>query len=78
MNTKQLRDAALALPEEDRADLAHELLRSLDGGADAGASDAWLLEIQRRADELASGAVQPIDWVEARKRISQRLHERGR
>ena len=78
MSTDELRDAALTLPTKDRAELAHDLLRSLDGPEDPDAEAAWLAEIERRARELAEGSVEPVDWEEARKRITQRLRERRR
>ena len=78
MNTDDLRDAAMTLPTRDRAKLAHELLRSLDGPADADVDTAWVTEIERRARELADGSVQPVDWEVARERIARRLHERRR
>jgi len=73
MNPKELRDAALALTLEERALLAHELLRSLDGPPDLGAERAWIAEIEKRARELADGSVTPVNWDEARERIRQRL-----
>lgn len=76
MNAKQLRDAALSLSRKDRADLAHDLLRSLDGPAEPEAEAAWLAELESRATNLAEGTVVPVDWEDARRRIRQRLHER--
>jgi putative addiction module component (TIGR02574 family) len=78
MSTDDLRKAALTLPAKDRADLAHELLRSLDGPPDPHADAEWITEIERRARELADGSVQPVDWELARKRIARRLRERRR
>ena len=77
MNAKQLREAALSLSPEDRAGLAQDLLRSLDGPADANVQDSWLAELEKRAGELADGSVTPVDWSEARERIARRLRERS-
>ena len=74
MNPKELREAALALTPEERAILAHELLRSLEAPPDPGADEAWIAEIEKRARELADGSVVPIDWDEARERIRRRLN----
>ena len=76
MNPKELRDAALALTPEQRAHLAHELLRSLDSQPDLGAERAWITEVEKRARELADGSVTPVDWEEARDRINRRLSSR--
>jgi putative addiction module component (TIGR02574 family) len=40
----------LRLPPEERARLAIELIRSLDGQADPDAAQAWEAEIERRGD----------------------------
>lgn len=37
---------ALALPARERAQSAHQLLPSLDEGADADAAEAWIAELQ--------------------------------
>jgi putative addiction module component (TIGR02574 family) len=75
MSSDQLRATALALPREERAELARELLSSLDeAGEDVDA--AWAAEITRRARELADGTVEPVDWEVARERIARRLRER--
>jgi putative addiction module component (TIGR02574 family) len=63
---------ALKLPPEARAALAASLLDSLDQEVDEGAEAAWQKEIDRRLRELDSGAVKPIPWSEARRRISGR------
>ena len=51
---------ALTLPERDRADLVGALIDSLDAEVEEGVEDAWRTEIERRAKELESGAVQSI------------------
>jgi putative addiction module component (TIGR02574 family) len=72
-----IRRAALALPSDERAALAAELLASLDEGEDDLASDsewdsAWGDELERRADEFDAARVEavPADEVfaDARRR----------
>ncbi|HEV8344197.1 MAG TPA: addiction module protein [Candidatus Binatia bacterium] len=63
---------ALKLPPEARAALAGSLLDSLDQEVDEDAEAAWHAKIDRRLKELDSGAVKPIPWSEARRRISGR------
>ena len=78
MSTDEVLGAALMLPTKERAKLAKDPLRSLDGPADPDVDAAWITEIERRARELADGLVQPVDWEVARKRIAYRLSERRR
>ena len=51
MTKKELHDQAMALPPEERATLAHEIIASLDGPADEGAAEGWVREIERRIRE---------------------------
>ena len=62
---------ALRLDVKTRADLAAELLASLDGPADADAEDAWAEEIERRAARLEAGTEPVESWDETRRRIER-------
>jgi len=66
-------EEALGLSAEDQAELAAELLSSLDGPADASAESAWLEEIERRARRAASGESSGISRDEVRARVTRRL-----
>ncbi len=83
---KLLKDA-LALPREERARVAHELIVSLEaeGPADEVDDDnTWAMdeqggkELQRRIDEMASGKVKGIAWEAAFDRIDARRAEKAR
>jgi putative addiction module component (TIGR02574 family) len=76
MSAEKLRKEALALPPDERAALARELLLSLDEPADSGAEEAWAEEIGRRAEAVANGTATLVDWNEAEKRITERLKAR--
>jgi putative addiction module component (TIGR02574 family) len=76
MSTHKLRSEVLALPADERAELAHALLESLHEGGDAGAEAAWLAELDRRAQAVADGTAKLVDWDEARERIAARLKAR--
>ena len=67
--SRQLLDTALTLPDRERADLAAELIDSLDPAFDADHESAWGEEIARRLALLKSGATQTVPWSEARARI---------
>lgn len=58
---------ALTLPVEDRARVAHELLRSLEPD-DGDVTAAWTDEIRRRIDEVEAGTAElhDLDTVRAR------------
>ena len=64
---------ALALPPNERAWLASELIASLDEGKDADVEAAWAAEIERRIAEVESGEAETSSWEEARTRIRTRL-----
>lgn len=65
--------SALALPSNERARIAGELIASLDEGQDADAEAAWATEIERRIAEVESGEAETVDWEEARARIRSKL-----
>lgn len=62
---------ALSLNERDRADLIAALIESLDSEIEEGAEEAWRIEIERRAKDLESGAVQSIPWEVVRERLGR-------
>ena len=71
--------AGRELSREDRYELAHQMLASVDEPVhDQEAIDAsWNAEFRRRIDEIESGAVELVDGEEtmrmARELIAQRL-----
>jgi putative addiction module component (TIGR02574 family) len=66
---QQILREALKLPIAERADVASELLASLDEPEDEGVEEAWALEIERRARRVLAGESTGTDWVEVRARI---------
>jgi putative addiction module component (TIGR02574 family) len=62
------------LSMQERAELAHFLIHSLDEGVDADAEAAWDVELVRRMEEIRSGKTvgEPADKVfaELRKKYS--------
>lgn len=67
---------ALALPARERAKIAHELLLSLDEGADADAAEAWVAELEQRAGEVRSGGAAIEDWASVKARLADRWRRR--
>lgn len=78
-STKTVFKKALALPVKDRAELARELLVSLDEAPPDDPNDveaAWLKELDRRARELESGKTKTEPWAVVHARIASRLKRR--
>jgi putative addiction module component (TIGR02574 family) len=63
----------LALPENERAEIAARLIESLDNDADAGVDEAWAAEIERRCAALDAGEAVTSDWEDVRRRIETQL-----
>ncbi|HSP80087.1 MAG TPA: addiction module protein [Myxococcaceae bacterium] len=66
----------LRLPPEERAEVAHKLLLSLDESEDADAEAAWSQELERRAREVLDGSVKTVPWEQVEARITARLGQR--
>ena len=66
----------LALPEQDRAYLARELIASLDNTVESDAETQWQAVIERRSREIVEGKVscRPVEQVV--RDIRNRLHAR--
>jgi putative addiction module component (TIGR02574 family) len=60
----ELLQKALALSENEPAELAGNLLSSLDTTVDQDVDAAWQQEVGRRLHELQSGKVETISWEE--------------
>ena len=75
-NKNQLLFDALHPSAAERAEVAHELLLSLDGERDADVDAEWVREIQRRADEVRSGTAQQVDAREAVRELAERLRQK--
>ena len=74
--THDLLQKALALPESERAELAGNLLSSLDTIVDQDVDAAWQQEVARRLDEVQSGKVETIPWEEVQQKGRKLLHEK--
>ena len=68
----------LRLPAQERARLALELIRSLDGDADADATTAWDDEIERRGAEVEAGTAETMSLDEYRAHVRARRVVRAR
>ncbi|MDY7232613.1 addiction module protein [Hyalangium rubrum] len=75
MATKEdLLSDVLRLPPEERAEVAHKLLLSLEvEDEDPEAQVEWSAELERRAREVLNGSVKTVSWEQVEERISARL-----
>jgi len=64
---------ALRLEPKVRAELAAELLASLDGPADPDVESAWAAEIEKRAAALAAGTLALEPWEDVKRRLEREL-----
>jgi putative addiction module component (TIGR02574 family) len=68
---RKMIEEALKLPEDERAEIAGELLGSLDGSGVALGSSSEAVEdrIARRLAEADGGSVTPLSWEDAQRFI---------
>ncbi|QSQ13305.1 addiction module protein [Myxococcus landrumensis] len=78
MSTKdELLTSVLSLPAEERAEVARELLRSLDDPDESGDTESeWSRELDRRATDIREGRVETVSWDTAEQQIAGRLRHR--
>ena len=67
-------NAAMSLESNERAEIAHKLLLSLESDAfDENVDQAWAEEIQRRLTAIREGRVELRDWDEALSEMRQAI-----
>lgn len=69
MTTTEFQQAALELPKQQRAQLAHLLLESLDQPSEASIEQLWLFEAERRAAEIDRGVIKLVTAQELEVQI---------
>ena len=77
LQSKEILDAALRLPDTERELLVGELSASLHSGfASTGIEQAWATEIERRSAEIDGGKAVLREWDEVRDEILADLRDR--
>lgn len=74
-----MRNEVLALPTEERAELAAELLASLDDVDDVDPEQVdrvWGQELVWRSAQLASGEVTGLSWEQVLARVAENRRPR--
>ncbi len=74
--TKDILRKAMELDAADRADLAAELIASLDEEADEDVEIAWAKEIERRIAAIEAGTTTLSPWSDVKQRIEKEILER--
>ena len=64
MNTETIEDIVLHLPPQQRAELAHKLLLSLEEQSEDEIAEAWRVEALRRSAEIDSGLADTVSSEE--------------
>jgi len=64
---------AIKLDVNERAELAAELLASLDDEPDEDVEAAWAAEIERRIARIEAGTEKLIPWEEVKHRIEKEI-----
>lgn len=82
MATKDdLLQTALQLSPEERAELAEELLLSLDQDPSATSEEwhrSWTSELERRSREVLDGTVDTVRWEDVRASLIEELRQHRR
>jgi putative addiction module component (TIGR02574 family) len=73
--TTALLQQALALSDQERAELASLLMDSLDATVDEDAKSSWDREIAQRVAELDAGTAPTIPWEQVRDKIAAKLRD---
>ena len=73
MKAETIRREALSLSVQERAELAEQLLSSLDALSESEIEQLWLLEAARRAAELDRGLMKRVAAEEVRRKAQALL-----
>jgi putative addiction module component (TIGR02574 family) len=75
MSQDQFLETALSLPATERADLAFQLLKSLDKPGIEISSEDFGVELRRRIEGYRRGEIKSLSLEEARVEIERRIAE---
>ena len=67
---------ALSLDTRERAEIAAELIASLDGEPDEDVEAAWAAEVERRVGEVEAGRATLVPWEDVERRIEREILKR--
>ena len=67
---------ALSLDTRERAEIAAQLIASLDGEPDEDVEAAWAAEVDRRIEEVEAGRAKLVPWEDVERRIEKEILKR--
>jgi len=67
MINKKIKKQALKLSDQERAELAHMLIDSLNPEKEFESEDAWSKELKKRVDQYEQGESSAKPWNEIKK-----------
>jgi len=70
-SSQAIREAALALPTEERAELIDALLASFSEQESAAIENAWIDECERRRKAIESGEMGTVDGEEVLRKLER-------
>jgi putative addiction module component (TIGR02574 family) len=73
----QLFESALHLPDDERAELADRIWRSIDGDTQEEVAEAWATEIKRRIESSDRGEVTFLSHEEVWHRLEAKYARPG-
>lgn len=68
MVNEKIRKEALELSQEERAQLAHMLIDSLNPETDFESEEAWSKELKHRIDQYQEGTTSSTSWDNVKKK----------
>lgn len=75
MSNKTIKEQALELSEEERAELAHLLIDSLNPEAEYESEELWSRELKKRINRYEQGASSTKPWSEVKKNAQALLNK---
>ncbi len=67
---------ALTLDTRERAEIAAQLIASLDGEPDEDVEAAWAAEVNRRIGEVEAGTAKLAPWGAVERRVEKEILKR--
>ena len=75
MSNETIKKKALELSKEERAELAHLLIDSLNPETEYESEEAWEKELKNRIDRYEQGATSTKPWSEVKKNAQALLNK---